>query len=186
MKNRKRIVVAFLLVVALVLGVGYAALTDVLSITGTADISAGNAQSAFDEDIYFSDAVVLDPISSSDKAEVTSDNDVAMFASYGLASKGDVTNFKFTIKNDSDLDVTISPVLTVVGDDNAVAVANTWFSVYSDWNGLPHTVDANSSIEYTVTVELKATPTLMEGELISSTFNITLTAVSEDNINANN
>ena len=34
MKNRKRVVVAFLLVAVMLLGVGYATLTDVLEITG--------------------------------------------------------------------------------------------------------------------------------------------------------
>ena len=57
MKNRKSIVVAFLLVAVMLLGVGYAALTDILDITGSADINQSAAEEAFNEDVYFTGAV---------------------------------------------------------------------------------------------------------------------------------
>ena len=54
MKNRKTVVVAFLLVAAMLLGVGYAALTDTLNIQGDFEVSQNNAENAFDDDVYFS------------------------------------------------------------------------------------------------------------------------------------
>ncbi len=186
MKNRKRIIVAFMLIAVMLLGIGYAALTDVLDITGTAELTAGNAQQAFDADVYFKSAEALDYQNSAkpDTAEVSlSDNDVALFNAYNLAAQGDTASFKFVINNDSDLEVTITPSLTVVGDAAAVAVADEWFSVASDWAGQPKVIAANSSIEYTVTVTLKKTATLTpEDPMISSKFSITLTAESADTV----
>ena len=57
MKNRKTVVVAFLLCAVLLLGVGYAALSDTLDITGSADVNQSAAEEAFNEDVYFSAAV---------------------------------------------------------------------------------------------------------------------------------
>jgi hypothetical protein len=47
MKNRKIVVVAFLLVATMLLGVGYAALTDELTITGSLKTDTTAAMSAF-------------------------------------------------------------------------------------------------------------------------------------------
>ena len=41
MKRRKSVVVVFLLAAAMMLSIGYAELTDVLDITGTADVDVG-------------------------------------------------------------------------------------------------------------------------------------------------
>ena len=51
MRNRKTVVAAFLLVAVMMLGVGYAALTDILDITGSADVNQSAAEEAFNEDI---------------------------------------------------------------------------------------------------------------------------------------
>ena len=56
MKNRKFVVVAFLLVAVMLLGVGYAALTDTLIIIGNAHIDLDTANKTFDEKVYFSAA----------------------------------------------------------------------------------------------------------------------------------
>ena len=184
MKNRRRTITAFILIACLVMGLGYAALTDVLDITGTAEITAGNAQAGFDEDIYFVSAEALQHTSAAkpDKAEILSDNDNAYFYSYNLATAGDTASFKFVIKNDSDLEVTITPTLT----SDAGANTNTeWFSLVSDWAGQPKTVAANSEIEYTVTITLKKTPSLDSEEILTGKFGVTLTAVAADNVTVN-
>ncbi len=51
MKNRKVIVTAFLLIAVMVIGVGYAAVSDVLNFSGNATISDGQVQHEFDLDI---------------------------------------------------------------------------------------------------------------------------------------
>ena len=88
MKNRRNIVIAFMLCAVMLLGVGYAAVSDALDILGTAEINAGNVQSAFDTNVYFSSAHANTYTTGAtpDKAWVSSeDNDFAQFNSYNLA-----------------------------------------------------------------------------------------------------
>ena len=185
MKNRRQILVAFMLCAVMLLGIGYAAVTDALDINGMAEINAGNVQSAFDVNVYFSDAVANAHTTGNtpDRAAIDAvDNDVATFASYNLAEIGDSTSFTFTITNESDLDVSVMPVLSYSGNAEAQETAKEYFDVYSDWkvDGVvnPKVVAAGSSITYTVTVKLKKTPALGDGGLLSSSFNIKLTATS--------
>lgn len=192
MKNRRKIVIAFMLCAVMLLGVGYAAVSDALDIIGTADINSGNVQSAFDANVYFSGAVANthNTGATPDKAWVSvEDNDIAQFGSYNLAQEGDISTFTFTIKNSSDLEVSVTPVLTYSGDANAQAIAQEYFDVYSDWkiNGTvqPRNIAAGGEETYTVTVKLKKTPALADGSLLSSTFNIKLTATTVESMASN-
>ena len=171
MKNRKTLVVSFLLVVALLLSVGYAALTDVLDITGTADIDRAQAESSFNEDVYFSKAIANDD---GNTASVNADNnDKASFTANNLKGAGDTATFTFSIVNVGDVDAKITPRI----------ITNTeteYFEISSDWNGatkdLPAETTADNPLTYTVTVKLIKTPT----ETLSGSFLIDLTAVSVD------
>ena len=171
MKNRKTVVVAFLLVAVMLLGVGYAALTDVLDITGSADVNQSAAEESFNEDIYFSAAVANE---AGNTASVNTDNnDKASFTASTLKGKGDKVTFTFTIKNAGDVDATVTPKLNAT-------LGNTqpeYFTVTSDWNGAAKTLPAGGELTYTITVELIKTPT----ETIGASFLVELTAVSVDN-----
>ena len=178
MKNRRTIIVAFMLCAVMLLGIGYAALNDALKIDGVAQITQGNVQSAFDLNVFFSDAVANQ---AGDDAYVDSrDNDIANFKCLNLAKQGDKATFTFTIKNASDLDASVTPVLTYAGDATAQALAEEYFNVYSDWKnqetGVVATkiLNAGEVLTYTVTVELKKTPALTEGSLINANFIINL------------
>ena len=166
MKNRKIVLVAFLLVAMMLLGVGYAALTDVLDITGSADINQSAAEAEFDLDVHFTAAVAND---AGNTASVNSDNnDKASFSTKNLASKDDTATFTFTLTNESDLDAVVTPSIS----------SNTkteYFGLSSDWAGQPQTLAAGETKTYTVTVTLLATPT----ETISGSFIIELTAVAD-------
>ena len=167
MKNRKTVVVAFLLVAVMLLGIGYAALTDVLDITGSADINQSAAEEAFNEDIYFSGAVANE---AGNTASVNADNnDKASFTANTLKGKGDQATFTYTIKNDGDLDASITPAIS--SNTNPA-----YFEISSDWAGATKTLAAGASITYTVTIKLIETPT----ETISGSCIIELTAVSVD------
>jgi hypothetical protein len=72
MKNRKVVVIAFLVIAAMMLGIGYAALTDTLDITGSADVNVSDLEKEFEEDIYFSAAVPNN--GAPDTASVNADN----------------------------------------------------------------------------------------------------------------
>ena len=165
MKNRKRVVVAFLLVAVMLLGVGYATLTDVLEITGSASVEQSAAEESFNQDIYFSAAVAND---AGNTASVDADdNDKASFTANTLKGKDDTATFTFTIKNAGDLAATITPRISK--NTNTA-----YFDISSDWAGQPKTLAAGDTITYTVTVKLLQTPT----ETISGSFTIELTAVS--------
>ena len=178
MKNRRTVVVAFLLCAVMLLGVGYAALSDTLDITGSVDVNQSAAEEAFNEDVYFS-AAVANNIDGTDNAggntaSVNADNnDKASFTIKSMKGAGDVATFTFTIKNDGDVDATVTPKLNAtLGNTNPE-----YFSIVSDWDGATKDLAAHSEITYTLTVELLKTPT----ETISGSFLVELTVTSVDN-----
>ena len=72
MKNRRTVVVAFLLVAVMLLGIGYAALTDTLTIIGNAHVDLDTANKTFDERIYFSAAEATSSTGTGATADVAS------------------------------------------------------------------------------------------------------------------
>jgi uncharacterized repeat protein (TIGR01451 family) len=168
MKSRKGLI-SLMLVAVLLLGIGYAALTDTLDITGSADVNQSAAEEAFNEDIYFSAAVANE---TGNTASVNADNnDKASFTAKTLKGKGDKVTFTFTIKNDGDIAATVTPKLNAtLGNTNTE-----YFSLTSDWDGGAKTLAAGSEVTYTLTVELLKTPT----ETVAASFLVELTAVAE-------
>ena len=167
MKKRRTLIISLPLVAALALGIGYAALTDVLEINGSADVYQAAAEEAFNEDVYFASAVANEDgnVASVD----TNDNDMASFTAKTLKGKGDKVTFTFTVKNDGDVAALVTPTLASDGNTNPE-----YFDIKSDWAGQPRTLAAGASDTYTVTVELLKTPT----EAIHGSFHIELTAVA--------
>lgn len=101
---------AFLLVAVMLLGVCYAALTDVLDITGSTDVNRSAAEEAFNEDIYFTAAVAND---SGNTASVNADNSgKASFSANTLKGMGGKATFTFTITNKGNLDATVTPKIS--------------------------------------------------------------------------
>ena len=170
MKNRRNVVIAFMIVAVMLLGIGYAALSDTLDITGSADVNQSAAEEAFNEDVYFSAAVANQD---GNTASVNADNnDKASFTAATLKGKGDKVTFTFTIKNNGDVAAEVTPKLNAsLGNTNSE-----YFEITSDWGGAAKTLAAHSEITYTVTVKLLKTPT----ETISGSFLIELVAVSVD------
>ena len=173
MKKRRSIIIAFLLVAAITLGVGYATLTDVLDVKGTTNVNQTAAEESFNTDVYFKSAVA-NREADGDVAEVTqADNDVATCTVNSLKGKGDTTTFTFTIANVGDLDATVTP--KIMNNSHAE-----YFAISSDWAGAAKeiaagTTEAPTTLTYTITVELLKTPT----ETIGGSFLIQLTATSE-------
>lgn len=168
MKNRRNVVIAFMIVAVMLLGIGYAALSDTLDITGSADVNQSAAEEAFNEDVYFSAAVANQD---GNTASVNADNnDKASFTAATLKGKGDKVTFTFTITNAGDVAAEVTPKLNAtLGNTNPE-----YFSISSDWAGEAKILAAHSEITYTITVELIKTPT----ETISGSFLVELVAVS--------
>ena len=110
MKNRKRIVIAFLVVAALLLGVGYANLTDFFTATATVEANKTNANAAFDEDLYLSDASYVvsvgdNPNAADSKETVTieSTGDILTINAEEFSMEGDYILVRATINNDNAL-----------------------------------------------------------------------------------
>ena len=170
MRNRKNVIVAFVLVAVMLMAVGYAALTDILDITGSADVNQSAAEEAFNEDIYFVSAVANEP---GNTASVNADNnDKASFSANTLKGKGDKVTFTFEITNDGDVDAVVTPKIS--SNTNSE-----YFLITSDWMvegvSTPKNLAAGSQLSYTVTVELRETPTVT----IGGSFVIELTAVGD-------
>ncbi len=117
MKNRKTILVAFMLVAVMLIGVGYAALTDTFTITGSAEVKTDLSQNEFDEKIYFFSATAPRTEDGNttgtsgvvDTASVNAnDDDKASFSVKSLALKDEYAVFTFVIKNDSEFAATIA------------------------------------------------------------------------------
>ncbi len=166
MKNRKRVVVAFLLVAVLCLGIGYAALTDTLTISGTFGVQVDNvnnpgAASEWDEDIYFSAVTQINcsNTGASDEAksctpQISSDKDTitATIPVGALFVKDDTVTFTATVKNDNPNYVATLKNIDIHCD------YPTYFAVTTDLlEGT--TVDANGGTkDIVVTIKIKQTP----------------------------
>lgn len=178
MKNRKIVVVAFLLIAVLLLGVGYAALTDTLTIIGNAHIDLDTANLTFDEKVYFSASEATSSTGTGTVADVASHTaDDATFTANKLATVGQVSVFTFTIKNDSNVDAVISVNSTKLsGAANPSNSNEQKFTVsYSYPDGM--TIAKNGgTITVVVTVTVKEPVT----SATSATFGIELTATSVD------
>ena len=178
MKNRKIVVVAFLLIAVLLLGVGYAALTDTLTIIGNAHIDVDTANKTFDERIYFSAAEATSTTgtgTTADTASFTADD--ATYTANKLAVKGEQSVFTFTITNVSNVDAEITVNTKKLSGDNNPSNSNTEkFTVeYSYPQGT--TIAKNGgTIRVVVTVTVKEPVT----SATSATFGIELTATSVD------
>ena len=178
MKNKKKVVVAFLLVAVMLLGVGYAALTDTLTIIGNAHIDIDTANKTFDEKVYFSAAEATSTTgtgSTADTASYTADD--ATFTANKLATVGEQSVFTFTITNDSNVDAVISVAATKLSGAANPSNSNTdKFTVeYSYPDGM-NIAKNGGTIDVVVTVTVKEPVT----SATSATFGIELTATSVD------
>lgn len=182
MKNRKNIVIVFLLVASLCLSVGFAALTDTLNINGTINVSGDNdsndaAAKEWDADVSFSNVVKTSTYGNADDSKYTVAIDTTTkdvltvnLESGCLSVKGDSVTFTVTIQNNSEdyaADITF----------NAPTVDNSnYFTVtIGDTITTGDDIAAGESKEFTITVALAKTPaTAIEG----STFSIKFTATT--------
>ena len=119
MKNRRLVIGAFLMVAVLSLGVGFAALSDTLSVDGTAAYNPAAAADEFNADVYFvSPAVDTDASTCEDtnSIQVAVGNDGAdandkltiTVGEDAFTSAGQVAVIKVTVQNDSTDAVSVS------------------------------------------------------------------------------
>ncbi len=184
MKNRKIVIVAFLLVAMMLLGVGYAALTDTLTITGDIAAKTDIAQSEFDADIYFSAAsIVKDDTGNNAAAQILEGRDSAKLISTHFTVKGQVVIAKFTITNDSpEFAARLTPSALAIeneADHDPVFTATwSWSETESDTSS--YDLQPGESKDLWVTVTIIETPT----EEHEATFEISFAGAQVDPVAA--
>ena len=96
MKKRRTLVISLLLIAALALGIGYAALSRELMITSAANLSPNQN----DFNIVFTNATVVDdPDNLLATASVTGTGTTANYTITGLSKKDDSVTIQFTVQN---------------------------------------------------------------------------------------
>ncbi|MBO5907109.1 MAG: hypothetical protein J6Q85_03025 [Clostridia bacterium] len=174
MKNRKVIVTAFLLIAAMILGVGYAAISDTLFFSGDATISDEQVQSEFDLDI----GIVATSETNGDwKAydaaapEINIDGDLVVditgtgdnekdnvdFQIFGLADEGDEQIIWFKVENKSLHDANLAP--SVVLESGTGDYFEAVYKIYeSDGTTEATILEAGGSVLVKLSVTVKGTP----------------------------
>ena len=122
MKKRRTLVISLLLIAALALGIGYAALSRELMITSAANLSPD--QNDFDI-VFISATVVGDPDNQLATASVTGTGTTANYTVTGLSKQGDTVTLEFVVENktaDVDANLTglsLTPGTLYIGDGTA-------------------------------------------------------------------
>ena len=152
MKKRRNLIISLLLVAALALGIGYAALlNDQLDIGGTAEVDGGDMSKEFDSLVYFSSATVGDKTGNvTGSAGVYADNnDSAHFSLSGFAAENDYGVVNFTVQNDHSNPVKIT-VKTHAAHDPADPL-----QLELDMGGDEIIIPAGEDASFSITATLK-------------------------------
>lgn len=169
MRNRKTIITAFVLAACLLIGVGYAVLSDSLRIDGSVSIDHAEVNKAFDSLVYFESATVVADNqgtalsgTTTDTASVSAtegtENDVAVIGVHSPKFEGDKAYFKIVIKNNYTESVFVKPVIDTASgifDSSLIKVTSNWTN--NEGTGVIHEIAAGESIEYILTVTLLKT-----------------------------
>lgn len=179
MKNRRITLAAFLLVAVLVMGIGFAAVADNLNIGGSARANSSQTATVFDEKVYFDDAVKLAGTGTSGEAdtiEITgTQKDDITFRVYSLSLIDQYTQFKITIKNESeqyDAVITLDDGQPTGTIDGKIKIEYSTKSDSIDSGEI--TCPSGGTVDVYVTVTLLCSP---DAEL-DATFTCNLTATS--------
>ena len=178
MKTKRITFVAFLLCAILMLGVGFAAVSQTLDVTGTTEVTVESGTEAFDGDVYFSEASTYVEGTSagvSYTARVNTDNDdKGTFTVTGFKGAGDQAIITYTIESVFDQEVTLK-----VKSLNATGTNGDKFTVETDWGTSNRVLAAGDvtaqTTTITITVTLEETPT---ASAFSATFAVELEATA--------
>ena len=141
MKNRRNVIIAFLLCASLVVGVGYAALTDTLRIDGTANVKHENANNVFDGEVLF-DTTVTHGKNQIDTIEYGTDGDIAK-ASNKLANEISV----WAVDGDNDVWSYNTAIFNISAADYETSISATAYFTVTYHNGTTATFYADYSAD---------------------------------------
>lgn len=113
MKKRRTLIISLLLVAALCLGVGYAALARDLQINGSANLQGNNE----DFDITFTSGSAESEAGDVATVTVTPGTTTASYVIDGLSEKGDSVTLTFVATNNTeDINATLTSITSTVGE----------------------------------------------------------------------
>ncbi len=179
MKKRRITIVAFVLCAALVMGIGYAAVTGQLNITGTATFNGtGEVSTNVHNAVKFTDAKVVSTSADSVTGIATKSNDdncdlvVTIQDSDGTAASFSLVA-EFTIKYETEdttlPDITFSkPVVTLGKPDVGFTVVTAWKDIATE----TATLTPGDSVVMTVTVTFTPDTVQRETDQVVSTITI--------------
>lgn len=154
MKNRKTIITSFLLLAGLTLGVGYAAISNTLTVTGAVNLGT-------DENNF---SVVFDSVEQ-DANEVkrwtatineNTINSTLTINSNALDTKGDSIDIDYTVRNASPA----NDLIAVLGDITVTNANTSWYTVEANWvDSSVVELAYNETAVFNVKVTLVNTPT---------------------------
>ena len=152
MKNRRNVIIAFLLCATILVGVGYAALTDTLRIDGTAAVKHENANNVFDGQVVF-DTTITHGVNQLDTIQYGADADTATVTVNSLTVAGSTAVFEMKIVNNYQTAIYVTPTI----DATSALYDPTLIALSSNWLSQCHEIAAGQSIAYTLTVACKRT-----------------------------
>jgi len=101
MKNRRIVLIAFMLVAVLTMGIGFAVYSTTLAINGTTAVSAEAVE--FSQEVKFLSATSENEAYG--RASVAADGKTAGFEVFGMSSAGSEVAFTYVVSNASEYDV---------------------------------------------------------------------------------
>lgn len=206
MKNRRIAISAFLLIAVLVMGIGFASLTDNLFIKGEAQLETSVSQPLFDSRVHFVEnngltegegALVSGLVSTTGDVAVpngltegvvigTQDPDSATFYLYSLGKTGDYAIFSFVIRNESvenNAIITLDAGYPRISNDESNMFKLEYSVDNSVWVDATTATDTNSKITCNTNsyTQVFVRVTLLKSPVVntSAAFNINLTATAE-------
>ncbi len=159
MKNRRIVVVAIMLAAVLCLGVGYAALQDSITATGTVNVTANGFDVQWESD--------------NTSAITTTANDNTLtftIAAGSLQNENDSVTIKAKVKNAST--ESFDAKITEVEVNQSTNYAD-YYSVACNGINVNDVIKLNESVEVTITVTLEQMPVV---DITNDTFTITIGA----------
>lgn len=121
MKQRRTVIISFLLVAVMLLGVGYAAVADPLEITGALNVSKTAVEKELEDDVYFvedSASVVSNEsgLTASCSLQSVAKPDIAYMTVNAFDEIGQTVTFQYQVKNASTTKAVLAKLTIAAGD----------------------------------------------------------------------
>ena len=176
MKKRRTLVISLLLIAALALGIGYAALSTDLTVNGSVSNSPHPIDVTFKEGSITAGAGLASAEAAS-KVVCTNGAKSATFDVAGLVHQGDKVVATFTVVNNNKYSVTLNtPTITETDAHQFFTATTTWL----DAEGAATTTTPTLAAGATATFQITVTMDKNTAETYTGDFVLTVTATSAE------